>query len=405
MRVVVSVEQRFERTPDGHVWTQVQFPYDFFWAHFLSAFDEVRVVARVRDVPAVAPGWLRADGPNVSFAAVPYYHGPAAYARRYAAIARALKQSVGPADAVILRVPSQIGTQLLAYQPAGRPFALQVVGDPHDVLAPGAFEHPLRGFFRWWYSRQMRRQCRRAAAASYVTREALQRRYPCPGYTVSFSDVQIPAAAVAKAPRAPRPGAGTGGGPFVIVTVGSLEHHHKAVDVQIDAVAECVRGGLDLRLVVIGQGRLREEFEARARGQGLDGRVEFRGQLTAGGAVRAELDAADLFLLPSRTEGLPRAMIEAMARALPCIGSTAGGIPELLPPEDLVPPGDAPALALKVAEVVKDPGRLARMSARNLAAAGEYHETLLRERRAAFYRRVRELTEQWVREHPPEGPR
>ena len=124
--------------------------------------------------------------------------------------------------------------------------------------------------------------------------------------------------------------------------------------------------------------------------------MRFLGQLSAGEAVRALLDAADLFLLPSRTEGLPRAMIEAMARALPCIGSTVGGIPELLAPEDMVPPGDAGALARKIREVVTDPERMCLMSARNLEVAREYRDDLLRERRTAFYRHVRTQTEQWL---------
>ncbi len=114
---------------------------------------------------------------------------------------------------------------------------------------------------------------------------------------------------------------------------------YKAPDVQIDAVAQLVKEGLDVRLVLIGDGKHRAELEARAAAQGIAAAVViFRGQLTAGSAVRAELDAADIFCMPSRTEGMPRALIEAMARGLPCIGSTMGGIPELLPAEDMVPP-------------------------------------------------------------------
>ena len=56
-------------------------------------------------------------------------------------------------------------------------------------------------------------------------------------------------------------------------------------------------------------------------------------------------------------------MVEAMARGLPCIGSAVGGIPELLPADDLVTPGDAPGLARKLQEVLSDPARLARMTA------------------------------------------
>jgi glycosyltransferase involved in cell wall biosynthesis len=112
--------------------------------------------------------------------------------------------------------------------------------------------------------------------------------------------------------------------------------------------------------------------------------------------VRDELDQADLFILASYQEGLPRAMIEAMARALPCIGSTVGGIPELLAPEDIVPPGDVAALSAKIREVVTNPERMARMSARNLEKAKEYTNEILRERQIAFYNYVRKSTQDWL---------
>ncbi len=111
--------------------------------------------------------------------------------------------------------------------------------------------------------------------------------------------------------------------------------------------------------------------------------------------MRGELDRADLFVLPSRQEGLPRAMLEAMARGASLHRVHGGGIPELLPAEDLVPPGDAQALAAKIREVVGDPERMARMSARNLAKAEEYRDEALRERRLAFYDHLRKRTEIW----------
>src|SRR5690606_2487194 len=137
-------------------------------------------------------------------------------------------------------------------------------------------------------------------------------------------------------------------------------------------------------LMVIGQGKHQQELVTLAGSLGLSGRVQFLGQLPAGAAVRAQLDQADVFVMPSRQEGLPRAMIEAMARGLPCIGSTVGGIPELLPPEDMVPPNDADALARKIEEVVCNPARMTAMSARNLEHACSYHEDILRERRIEF---------------------
>jgi glycosyltransferase involved in cell wall biosynthesis len=56
-------------------------------------------------------------------------------------------------------------------------------------------------------------------------------------------------------------------------------------------------------------------------------------------------------------------MVEAMGRSLPCIGTIVGGIPELLPPEDMAPPGKTDSLARKIQEVLNSPARMAKMSA------------------------------------------
>jgi glycosyltransferase involved in cell wall biosynthesis len=101
------------------------------------------------------------------------------------------------------------------------------------------------------------------------------------------------------------------------------------------------------------------------------------------------LDKADVFVLPSYQEGLPRAMIEAMARALPCIGSTVGGIPELLNQEDMIPPGNVAALADKIRSVVTNPERMNMMSARNWEKAKKYDLMVLLPLWNKFYAQVR----------------
>jgi glycosyltransferase involved in cell wall biosynthesis len=393
MNLIVSLEHHFSRTPDGAVWTQTQFPYKF-WTRYLAVFDQVQVVARVRDVAVIPEDWQSADGQGVSFAAVPHYQGPWQYLRRARQVRQAVSSAVGPRDAVILRVSSNIAAGIAAgLYKTGHPYGVEVVSDPYDVFAPGAVRNPLRPFFRWWFPHQLRQHCMQACAAAYVTEHALQRRYPCPSYSIGVSDVDLPNEAIVAAPRPPWSGAG----PQTLIYVGTLAQLYKAPDVLIDAVGACVREGLDLRLVVVGDGRYRAELEARAAMLGLKEHVQFCGQLTAGAAVRSKMDQSNLFVLPSRQEGMPRAMIEAMARGLPCIGSTVGGIPELLPPEDMVPPGDVAGLARKIREVVGDPQRMTGMAIRNLERARTYSELTLHERRIAFYRHVRAETEAWLR--------
>jgi len=390
MNVLVVLDYTFLRTPDGAVWSVMGMAYSF-WTRYLEVFDSVRVAARVLDVPVADPRWLRSDGPQVTFWPVPSYRGPLEYALRRGKIRRAAAESFRPGDAVILRVGSVLADALLPrLQKARHPYAVEVIGDPWDTFSPGAVKHPLRAFFRRWFAHRLRVQCAGAGAAAYVTEEALQRRYPAsPGSLMSgFSDVQLPPEAFVAGPRLAR----TTSQGTVIVTVGTLEQLYKSQDVLIDAVGQEVREGQDLRIVFVGDGQHRAALEEQARKEGLEGRVHFLGWLSGGSAVRSQLDAADLFALPSRQEGLPRAMVEAMARALPCVGSTVGGIPELLPAEDLVPPGDAGALARKIREMVTTPGRMARMSARNLEKAKHYREEALEGRRRAFYRHVREMT-------------
>jgi glycosyltransferase involved in cell wall biosynthesis len=157
------------------------------------------------------------------------------------------------------------------------------------------------------------------------------------------------------------------------------------------------REGVDVRLVLCGEGKLRSALEARAAAAGLGARATFLGQVPYGARVWEQLDRADLFVLPSRAEGLPRAIIEAMARGLPCIGSTVAGIPELLAVDDMVAPDDVPGLAAKIREVLADRARMERMSRRNLERAQDYREDALVARRRAFYRNVRETTSEWLR--------
>jgi L-malate glycosyltransferase len=392
MKVIISLEHRFDRTPDGRVWTQTNFAYSF-WLRYLKVFDRVCVVARVRDMPSVPADWVRADGDLVSFAAVPCYIGPVQYFLKASQVKRVMRNAVGDNDAVILRIPSRLATDI---QPLlkrhNRPFAVEVVADPFDVFAPGSIDTPLRPFFRWWYTRNLQQDCAKATAAAYVTRLALQKRYPCPHFSRGISDVVLPEESIVTAPRPVRQDLKS----MTLVFVGSMSQLYKAPDVLIKAVAVCAKQGLDLNLLMLGDGKYRAELEQLAKSQDISDRVEFLGQLAAGDAVQAQLDRADLFVLPSLTEGLPRAIIEAMARALPCIASQVGGIPELLSSEDLFAPGDVDALADKIKEVIADPERMAQMSARNLAKAQEYRDIVLKEQRIEFYSHVRAQTEAWL---------
>lgn len=398
MHVHVTASARMAIANDQTLWTPNPSIGYHFWSRYLDVFDEVRLLVRAQQVHQPPAGWVLASGPGVTPEPLPYYVGPAGFVWSYHSLHRALSAALARAEAVQLRVPCAIGTQVWQRLGRRRPYGVEVVGDPYDVFAPGSVQHPLRPFLRWWFPRQLRRQCRGACAIAYVTQRALQQRYPpAPAaFTTHYSSIDLPEVAVAATARR----SFGQGSRFTLITVGTLAQLYKAPDVLIDAVALCLRRGFDIQLVIVGDGKHRPALEARVARAGLGGRVRFTGQLSSSAAVRVELDQADLFVLPSYQEGLPRAMIEAMARGLPCIGSTAGGIPELLSPDDMVPPGDRRALAHAISTVLTDQQRMQRMAARNLETARAYRSSVLRQRRIALYRHVRRATEAWLRQQP-----
>jgi hypothetical protein len=397
MTVVVVLEYRFMRTADGTVWTDGTFAYRF-WQRYLEVFDQVRVVARVQDVDILPPDWQAASGDRVNFAPIPYYIGLKQYLQKASQVKRSACAAVQPGDAVILRVASTIAetmTPMLKRQ--GHPYAVEVVADPYDVFAPGAIRHPLRSLLRWWCPIALRRQCATAAAAAYVTERALQKRYPAANRALmtAYSDVELPDEAFVLAPRSLRPQQRQ----FTLIHVGGMDQLYKAQDVLIAAVARCIDGGLDLRLVFVGDGRYRSLLEQQVKQLGIASRVMFCGQLTTAAAVQQQLQQADLFVLPSHQEGLPRAMVEAMAQGLPCIGSNIGGIPELLTEECIVMSGDIDALVRKVDNMINrfinEPDYFNQLSMRNWQRAQAYRDRFLRDRWRAFYTHVRSVTEFW----------
>jgi glycosyltransferase involved in cell wall biosynthesis len=137
----------------------------------------------------------------------------------------------------------------------------------------------------------------------------------------------------------------------------------KGHDVLIDASVEILRHVPDARFELIGDGPERASLVARAAARGVDHAFTFTGHSTN---VPARLAETDIFVLPSRTESFPNAVLEAMAAGLPVVASGVGGILELV--EDgrtgwLVPPGDAQALAARVMQVIARPADAARIGA------------------------------------------
>jgi glycosyltransferase involved in cell wall biosynthesis len=398
---MVTFEHRFISTPEGHIYTRGTVDYSFL-SRYLTVFDEVVVLARVENADKIPPKKKMADGPNVSFFPLPYYFGPLQFLKRHREVKACVEKAINAADAYILRVTGLVGTLLWRHlMKKGIPYGVEVVGDPWDVFSPGSIKTRLRPFLRLKMTLDLVRQCRAASVASYVTEYSLQKRYPSRCWSTHYSTIDLPAQIILDESvidrRSERIEAKIKAKePIRLCFVGQMSQMYKAQDILISAIGKCIGNDINLELVLLGDGVLRDQLEGQAAMLGIGDKVLFLGNVPAGQAVYEELDKSDIFVLPSRQEGLPRALIEAMARGLPCIGSTVGGIPELLASEDLVPSGDITALAAKIESVVGNPGRLEKMARRNIRMARRYVADELDRRRVEYYKRLRELTESYI---------
>ena len=149
---------------------------------------------------------------------------------------------------------------------------------------------------------------------------------------------------------------------LLFLTVANLRPE-KGYDVLLEAAKVIADRDLPIRIAAVGRGPLSNALHARHAEMGLGHRFQFLGQRDD---VLRLLAGADAFVLASRHEGLPVALMEATSVGLPVVASRVGGIPQVLEDEVdalLVPPGDPGVLAQAMTRLASDPelrGRLGR---------------------------------------------
>ncbi len=146
---------------------------------------------------------------------------------------------------------------------------------------------------------------------------------------------------------------------------------------------------ISLKLIIVGEGPDRANLESAARAHRLSERVVFTGQIND---VQTYYAAADVFALPSHSEGSPYVVLEAMAANLPIVATNVGGVPEILTDNEsalLVPANDPQAMAAAMVRVLTDSGLAQRLISNSAALiATEYTPEKYAQSIVEIYRRV-----------------
>ena len=393
MNVLVSIDaNNIVKAGDGSYWCDTLHEYSF-WNRYLSVFDEIIAAMRVRakdisDTTSIN----RVDGDRVEIREFPMMQGMKGYALGYFKTKRAAKNALSGADCAIIRLPSVTGFAI--YKEAkkrGIPVALEVVADPNEAYKPNAAA-------RLIYTRLLKRAAMGANGVAYVTREQLQKIYPCRAlklnkentdyFTADYSSINLPAPFFAEPRRYAEKKKWK-----IIHTANGIHNFLKGHDTLIRALKIIREHGYEVEAVFLGDGRMKEYFERLANELHLTESVRFVGLVSNRDKLREYLADSDIFALPTHTEGLPRSVIEAMAVGLPCLSTPVGGIPELLSADCLIPPTDSAAWAEKIMYLIDNPEVLTEKSRENIFKAYEYREEALTQKRSSFYGRLRNITE------------
>jgi glycosyltransferase involved in cell wall biosynthesis len=222
----------------------------------------------------------------------------------------------------------------------------------------------------------------------YVTKSFLQKRYPTNGISLGCSDTNLGKPnPIALSKRLDKISSKTQTDEVKIVTVAHTDVRYKGQEYVIKAIAQLINEGkfqYQYYLVGAGEGTYLKNITKQLK---VERNVHFLGRKTPEEVISILTDS-DIYIQPSLQEGLPRAVVEAMSTALPCIGFNTGGIPELLEPEYIVKLKDVDGIVQRI-KILEDVEKYKSVATRNFNAAKEYEHSKLSSRIRQFFGEIK----------------
>jgi glycosyltransferase involved in cell wall biosynthesis len=237
-----------------------------------------------------------------------------------------------------------------------------VIAHEHGTFPSGRLD-------RFLYGKVVGRLATRYVAVSNFTREEMVKRHRVPRAQTEV----IPAAYIPRDDRSAtdlRHGLGVPSSAMLIGTIATLRPV-KALDVLVRAHAIVLEQHPDAHLVLTGRGPSRTDLERQVEALGTSDRVHFLGHREEIGSI---LQALDVGVLSSDSEGTPLFVMECMAYGVPVVSTDVGGLRDLVEPDAtgvLVPPQDPPRLAAAIAELLQDSDQAKRLAAASAARLPE----------------------------------
>ncbi|MGM0897045.1 MAG: glycosyltransferase [Bacillota bacterium] len=239
-----------------------------------------------------------------------------------------IQTEVEKADYIVARLPSRIGFTAIDYaKKYNKPYLVELVTCPWDAY----WNHSIPGkVLAPFMYKKTKNRVDSAPYVVYVTNNFLQHRYPATGQQINCSNVALKDFNEGiLVNRINKIKSRKEDEPLIIGTVGAVNVKFKGQQYIIAALGELKKKGISSFEYHLVGGGDQHYLKKIAEKNNVSDQVKFLGAMP-NGEVYEFLKSIDIYSQPSRQEGLPRALIEAMSQGLPSFGAKTAGIPELL---------------------------------------------------------------------------
>lgn len=352
---------------------------------YLRVFDSLKLILRCENEDNLLPSRVLLDEEEIDCYPITNFQGPIQYASHYFEVGQSLKKAVDDCDAAILRLPSTLSQRVApTIKRRGIPYACEVVFDAVDgyKTSTSVVEYLLWKIIH----KQMVNICKDADGVSCVTENYLQQHYYSekPNHFEShYSSLSLPKSFWASPRSYPQKKVLIAGHLSWKVYLDGVKGYKEV----IQALAVLKKEKIDVLVRFAGQDYNNgvEKIKKYAEKLGVLENIEYVGFLNRS-QIESFLENCDLFIFPTKAEGLPRVLIEAMAKGLPVVTTPVSGNPELIQEHFLVDYHDVNNIAEKIKELVEDSTVYEKESSDNFEKSQKYEASILEKRRDTFYK-------------------
>lgn len=361
--------------------------YDFFNKRYLNDFNSIEVCTRIRDISKAngnIDGYKKTNGSKVIVSPITEYNEIPDAIFKKKRVEEQIKEIILRNDLMIIRMPSVIGMMACKLcKLYKKKYMIEVVacawdGYMNHIRFGGKILAPIMFF-------KSKNCIKNAPYVLYVTQKFLQKRYPTNGISLGCSDVELSYMSEELLNDRKSKISDFNKHKFSMCTVANVGMKYKGHIYVLKAIKKLKNENCNIKYYLVGNGN-QEYLKKIIKKMGIEDNIIFLGSLKHEEVFNI-LDSVDIYIQPSLQEGLPRALVEAMSRGCPAIGSNAGGIPELLNSNMIFKKRKYKRIVKILKEINKE--KLIFEAESNYNKALNYNAEILDKKRENFYEQVK----------------